>query len=111
MWLLDANLDIHLVELLQRFGIDCDTAQNRGWKALRNGDLVAIAFQSGFNTLLTRDRLFAESASRAWRNFPSLCIVVVSIPQLPSGHYLKAFADAWAVCPIQPETGRILVWP
>jgi len=37
MWLLDANLDIHLVELLRRLQIDCDTAENRGWKALRNG--------------------------------------------------------------------------
>jgi hypothetical protein len=50
MWLLDANLDIHLLELLQRLGIACDTAENRGWKALRNGDLVAAAVQAGFDT-------------------------------------------------------------
>lgn len=54
MWLLDANLDIHLVELLRRLQIDCDTAENRGWKALRNGELVAAAVNAGFNTLLTK---------------------------------------------------------
>jgi hypothetical protein len=43
MWLLDANLDIHLVGLLRGYEIDCDTAEYRGWKALRNGDLVAAA--------------------------------------------------------------------
>ena len=41
--LLDANLDIHLVELLRRFQMDCDTADNRGCKTLRNGELVAAA--------------------------------------------------------------------
>src|ERR1022692_2935018 len=100
MWLLDANLDIHLVELLRRFQIDCDTAENRGWKALRNGELVAAAVNAGFNTLLTRDRLFAESASRAWRDFPSLSVVIVTLPQLPSGRYLASFEAEWTVSPI-----------
>jgi hypothetical protein len=35
MWLLDANMDIHLALLLKGLGISCDTA-NRGWKALSN---------------------------------------------------------------------------
>jgi hypothetical protein len=81
MWLPDANLDIHLAELLRRLQIGCDTAENRGWKALRNGELVAAAVNAGFNTLPTRDRLFAESASRAWRDFPSLSVVVITFPQ------------------------------
>ena len=50
MWMLDANLDIHLVELLRRLEIDCDTAENRGWKALRNGELVAAAVRAGFHS-------------------------------------------------------------
>lgn len=70
MWLLDANLDIHLEGLLRGFQIECDTAQNRGWKALRDRELVAAAVGAGFHTLITRDRLFAQSASRAWRRFP-----------------------------------------
>jgi len=111
MWLLDANLDIHLIELLSGLGVVCDTAENRGWKALRNGDLVAVAVQSGFDTLLTRDRLFAESASRARRNFPPFAVVIVTLPQLPSNRYLEAFAAAWTRSPILPVRGTIVVWP
>jgi hypothetical protein len=73
MWLLDANLDIHIVELLKGFQIDCDTAENRGWKALRNGELVAAAVHAGFHHLLTKDLLFAESASQiCGAGFPTL---------------------------------------
>jgi predicted nuclease of predicted toxin-antitoxin system len=111
MWLLDANLDIHLLELLQGFGIDCDTAENRGWKSLRNGDLVAAAAEAGFLTLLTRDRLFAESAARAWRALPDLSLVIVTLPQLPSARYLEAFRTAWVTSPIRPQPGRIITWP
>lgn len=111
MWLLDANLDIHLVELLRRLQIDCDTAENRGWKALRNGELVSAAVNAGFDTLLTRDLLFAESASRAWRDFPSLSVVIVTLPQLPSGSYLASFEAAWAASPILPQPGNIVAWP
>jgi predicted nuclease of predicted toxin-antitoxin system len=93
MWLLDANLDIHLVELLATPGIASETAENRGWKALRNGELVAGAARAGFDCLLTRDQLFAESASRTWRDIPAFRIVVVTLPQMPSKHYLETFAD------------------
>ena len=108
--LLDANLDIHLVELLRRFQIDCDTADNRGWKALRNGELVAAAVNAGFHTLPTKDRLFAESASRAWRMFPSLSLVIVTLPQLPSGRCPASFEAEWTASPIQPQPGKIVVW-
>ncbi len=111
MWLLDTNLDIHLVELLRRLQIDCDTAESRGWKALRNGELVAAAVSAGFDTLLTRDRLFAESASRAWRNFPSLSVVVITLPQLPSARYIASFEAEWIASPIQPQPGKIVAWP
>jgi hypothetical protein len=89
MWLLDANLDIHLVGLLRDYEIDCDTAENRGWKALRNGDLVAEAVQNGFDSLLTKDQLFSESAPRIWRLYPKFGIVVVMLPQFPSQRYLE----------------------
>jgi hypothetical protein len=107
MWLLDANLDIHLAELLRHLQIDCDTAENR----LSNGELVAAAVGAGFSTLLTRDRLFAESASRAWRDFPSLSVVIVTLPQLPSGRYLASFEALWRASPIQPPPGKIISWP
>jgi hypothetical protein len=57
MWLLDANMDVHLVSVLKDFGIVCDTAANRGWKSLSNGDLVTAAVADGFLCLLIRDRI------------------------------------------------------
>jgi len=65
MWLLDANVDVHLAPVLREFGVSCDTAANRGWKALENGELVAAAMAAGFDCIVTRDRGFAESAARA----------------------------------------------
>jgi hypothetical protein len=49
MWLLDANMDVHLVSVLTGFKIPCDTAGKRGWKALSNGDLVSAAVNAGFH--------------------------------------------------------------
>lgn len=43
MWLLDANMDVHLVAVLADLGVQCETAAARGWKALSNGQLVASA--------------------------------------------------------------------
>jgi hypothetical protein len=43
MWLLDPNIDVHLVQMLNELGVSCDTAVNRGWKALSNGELVSAA--------------------------------------------------------------------
>jgi len=43
MWLLDANMDVHLVSVLTDFQISCDTAGQRGWKSLSNGELVRAA--------------------------------------------------------------------
>lgn len=48
MWLLDANMNVHLVETLKRLGLECDRASNRGWRALFNGDLVAADAAAGF---------------------------------------------------------------
>jgi hypothetical protein len=83
MWLLDANMDVHLVSVLTGFKTPCDTAGKRGWKALSNGDLVSVAVDAGFHCLLTRNRLIGESASRALKLYPDFAIVVVNIPQRP----------------------------
>ena len=65
MWLLDANLDIRISQVLGEFGIESHTAESRGWKHLLNGQLVSAAMAEGFTCLLTRDQLFAELTSRA----------------------------------------------
>lgn len=111
MWLLDANVDVHLVAVLKQWGILCDTASHRGWKAVSNGELVAKAFQEGFRCLLTRDRLFGEAASEALRLFPDFGIVVITLPQARWPEYRQQFLEAWANSPIQPLPGRIISWP
>jgi hypothetical protein len=72
MWLLDANMDVHLVSVLSDFQISCDTAGQRGWMSLSNGELVRSAVDAGFKCLLTRDQLFGESASQALKQFPRI---------------------------------------
>jgi predicted nuclease of predicted toxin-antitoxin system len=111
MWLLDANMDVHLVAVLADFGISADTAASRGWKALSNGDLVAAAAAGDFACLLTRDQLFGESASRALRLFPQFAVVVVILPQQPWQQYRDRFLAAWADTPIRPVPGRLTRWP
>ena len=71
MWLLDANMDVHVASLLGGFGFPCEAATQRGWQALDNGHLVSAAVEAGFTCLLTQDRLFAESASRALKTSPA----------------------------------------
>jgi predicted nuclease of predicted toxin-antitoxin system len=111
MWLLDANVDVHLASLLREFGIPCETAASRGWKALTNGDLVTAAVAAGFDCILTRDQTFAESASTALKSSSNFALVVVTLSQEPWPQYRRSFLDAWAGSPIQPVAGRLIHWP
>ena len=97
--------------MLVEFGIGCDTAANRGWKALSNGDLVATAAAAGFHCLLTRDQLFGESASHALKSFPQFAVVVVDLPQQRWPEYRERFLAAWAASPLQPVAGSLIHWP
>jgi uncharacterized protein (DUF433 family) len=111
MWLLDANMDVHLVSVLTGFNIPCDTAGKRGWNALSNGDLVRAAVDAGFDSLLTRDQLFGESASRALKLFPHFAVVVVNVPQQPWAEYREQFVARWTERPIEPVAGQLIYWP
>jgi hypothetical protein len=111
MWLLDANVDVHLAPLLKQWGVPCDTAAARGWKALSNGELGAAAYAEGFRCLLTRDQLFAETASQALKSFPQCAVVVIALPQQRQPEYRRRFLEAWAASPIQPVPGRLIYWP
>ncbi len=111
MWLLDANVDVHLVPFFRERGISCDTAARRGWKALSNGELVAAAYAEGFRCLLTRDRLFGESASEGLRSYPEFAVVVITLPQQPWAQYRQQFLEAWAALPIRPVAGSLIYWP
>src|ERR1700674_5097841 len=108
MWLLDANMDVHVVQTLRELGVSCVTAANRGWKALSNGELVSAAAAEGFTCLLTRDRLFGESAARALKTFPSFAIVVVDLPQQRWQAHQEQFVTAWGKRSIEPVAGTLV---
>ena len=111
MWLLDANLDVHLLALLEEFGKHAEAATRRGWQTLSNGDLVAAAVAAGFTCLLTHDRLFGESAARALRQFPEFAVVLVRLPQQPWRQYCDGFRAKWVEHPIRTAAGRLVEWP
>lgn len=111
MWLLDANMNVNLVSVLGEFGIRCDSADERGWKTLTNGELVTAAVAGGFVCLLTRDRRFGQSASRALKMFPQFAVVFVNLPQLPSDAFRDRFVTRWMERAIEPVAGKFTTWP
>ena len=111
MWLLDANVDVHLAPILKQQGVACDTVAHRGWKALSNGDLVAAAYAGGFRCLLTRDQLFGESASRALSSVAEFGVVVITLSQQRWPEYRSSSLEAWSASPIHPVPGRLVYWP
>ena len=111
MWLLDVNMDVHLVQKLKELGVPCDSAANRGWRDLSDGTLVGTAVSAAFTCLLTRDRRFGESAARPLKAFPSFAVVVITLPQLGSARYHEQFLDAWCTHVIKPVAGSLIRWP
>jgi hypothetical protein len=111
VWLLDANIDIQVCDVLFEFGIDCRTAESLGWKELSNGRLVSAAAAKDFSCLLTRDGLFAESAARTLHHFPNFAIVVVGLRQRKRAEYLTQFREAWIRKAIIPVPGITIIWP
>ncbi len=87
MWLLDANMDVHLLALLREFDVEGEAATRKGWGALDNGELVSAAAEAGFTCLLTQDRLFGESAAHALKAYPNFSVVVVRLRQKPWREY------------------------
>jgi hypothetical protein len=111
MWLLDANMDVHLLSLFSELGIPCESSIDRGWRELTNGQLVAAAVEAGFTCILTHDRLFAESASSSTRSAQNLGIIVVHLPQMPWREYVQRFRLAWSQHPVVPSPGSVIHWP
>jgi hypothetical protein len=111
MWLLDVNVDLHLLGLLREFGVPSEAAMNLGWQELSNGELVRRAARHGFTCLLTRDRLLGTVASKALREHPNFAVVLVALPQRPWPLYERHFRAAWSASPILPVAGRAIAWP
>jgi len=59
----DESLPLRLRRLLPDH--DCETVDFRGWKGLRNGDLLRRAAAAGFRVFLTADRNVARQQSFA----------------------------------------------
>lgn len=111
MWLLDVNMPKKLASVLGEFGIQAHSADDHGWGALSNGALVEAAAHAGFQCVLTRDRLFSESAARTLKRYPGFSVVLVMIPQLRGAEFLEHFRNAWDRDPIQPVAGALVCWP
>jgi len=107
MWLLDVNMPRQLRGLLAELGIPAETANARGWGTLVNGQLLEAAADSGFDCLLTRDRLFGESVSKNLKRYPTFSIVAVMLPQVRASQFLASFRAAWEGEPIAPAPGRV----
>ena len=111
MWLLDVNVPRDIAGLLGELGINAQHSNARGWNGLTNGALVEAAWTNNFVCVLTRDRLFAESAARALKKFPKFSVVLITIPQVKGTQFLSLFQAAWAENPIQPIPGLQSSWP
>src|SRR5687768_9527340 len=95
VWLLDEGLPISLFACLQKLGVEVQTVEFRKWKGLRNGKLVAVAAESGFTCILTKDRLFAQDAKKALTTHRQIAIALVQLPQKPRQEYIRAFESQW----------------
>ncbi len=111
MWLLDEGLPVPLFTCLKRLGVEVQTTEFRKWKGLRNGNLVEVAAQAGFVAILTKDRLFAQDATKALITNPKMAIVLVQLPQKPRQQYLETFEAHWRKTKIIPIAGAVIEWP
>ena len=111
MWLLDKNVPEQLIPVLRSFSIILDTAKNRGWGDLRNGELLSAASAAKFNCILTRDTLFQEDARKALEKHPHMALILLTIPQMPGKKYAETFLTSWKTGPIVPAPGQLLFWP
>src|SRR5277367_2916347 len=58
------------------------TAAQQGWDKLRNGDLLAVAEEAGFDLLLTTDRNMGYQQNLAGRKIAILVLGLQQWPQL-----------------------------
>jgi len=65
----------------------------------------------GFACLLTRDRLFGESASEALKRFHWFSVVLIEIPQVRGPEFAARFRDEWIKQPVLPVPGALIRWP
>jgi predicted nuclease of predicted toxin-antitoxin system len=76
-------------------GHTIDTAYERGWSELSNGDLLATAEQEGYEILVTTDRNLRYQQNLAERQISIAVLMSTSWPRIkPQTERIKAFIDA-----------------
>lgn len=74
-----------------------ETAHERGWSALLNGDLIAAAGAAGFDVLLTTDKNLRYQQNLAGRRLAIVVLYSTSWPRLKAAVPAIAAAIASAV--------------
>jgi len=110
MWLLDVNVPRQLKGLLTDLGVPAETANERGWGTLLNGEPLEAAARSGFTCLLTRDQLFGKTVSKNLKRYPAFSVVVVMLPLVRASQFLSSFKASWEKKPISPVPGQVQLW-
>jgi hypothetical protein len=59
-----------------------ETAFERGWSMLKNGDLLAVAEQEGFEVFITTDKYFRDQQSRGRRRIAIIALSTNSWPRI-----------------------------
>ena len=111
MWLLDANVPVALRSVLAGFSIYVETTESRGWKLLRNGELIESAYNAGFRVIVTQDEDFKQLAGKYIARFPDLAFVRLRLPQAHWKAYRESFITAWNQSPLEPVSGQLVEWP
>lgn len=109
--LVDHNLPPGVVSLLNESGFVSSTATSKGWSALTNGQLIAVAAQNGFEGIITKDIRLHLDGEVSLRRFPTFAIVIVRLPQLKKRQYLERFAAELDQKKLLPAAGKIISWP
>lgn len=73
--LLDENLPHRLRPLI--VGHDCETVTYRGWNSKKNGELLQLAADAGFDALVTKDGNLTYQQDV--KNLPLAVVVLVSL--------------------------------
>jgi hypothetical protein len=68
-------------------GHDVKTAYERGWAALRNGDVIEAYERAGFTVMITADQSLAISAKCR-----GSVVVYRGVPEQPSDDFAREFA-------------------
>jgi len=74
------------------FGHEVDTAYERGWSTLRNGDLLRTAEADAFDVLVTTDTNLKYQQNLSHRTLAIVVLSTTSWPRIRSG--LEAVAQA-----------------